>query len=79
MLAAIGSITGVLLATLICWLQVKYKLIAIEGGTFLIDYYPVEMNPSDSVLVLFRVMVVGFGASWFPARRAALQPVELMS
>lgn len=79
MLAAIGSITGVLLATLICWLQVKYKLIAIEGGTFLIDYYPVEMNPSDSVLVLFTVMVVGFGASWFPARRAPLQPVELKS
>jgi lipoprotein-releasing system permease protein len=79
MLAAIGAVTGVLLATLICWLQVKYKLIAIEGGTFLIDYYPVEMNPSDSVLVLFTVMVVGFGASWFPARRAALQPVELKS
>jgi lipoprotein-releasing system permease protein len=79
MLAAIGSVSGVLLATLICWLQVRYKLIAIEGGTFLIDYYPVEMNPFDSVLVLFTVMIIGFGASWFPARRAALQPVELKS
>lgn len=79
LLAAMGSGAGLLLAVLICWAQVKFKLVAIEGGTFLIDYYPVEMKPSDFLLVLVTVMVIAFLASWFPARRAALQPVELKS
>lgn len=79
LLAGMGSIAGLLLAVFIAWAQVKYKLIAIEGGTFLIDYYPVKLNPSDFVLVLGTVMLIAFLASWFPARKAALQPVELKS
>jgi lipoprotein-releasing system permease protein len=79
LLAGMGAFAGVLLAVVICWAQVQYKLIAIEGGTFLIDYYPVEMRFSDFILVLVTVMLIAFLASWFPARKAALQPVELKS
>ena len=79
LLAGMGSASGLLLAVLICWAQVQFKLIAIEGGTFLIDYYPVELKPSDFVLVAFTVIIIAFFASWFPARKAALQPVELKS
>lgn len=77
LLAAMGCGAGLLLALLICWAQVEFKLIAIEGGTFLIDHYPVELRAGDFVLVLITVMVIAFLASWFPARKAALQPVEL--
>jgi lipoprotein-releasing system permease protein len=77
LLAGMGALAGLLLAVVICWAQVKYKLIAIEGGTFLIDYYPVELRLSDFLLVLVTVMLIAFLASWFPARKAALQPVEL--
>jgi lipoprotein-releasing system permease protein len=79
LLAGMGSTAGILLAILICWAQVKYKLIAIQGGTFLIDYYPVKLVPSDFIMVLATVMFIAFLASWFPARKAALQPVELKS
>jgi lipoprotein-releasing system permease protein len=79
LLAGMGAFAGLLLAILICWAQLQYKLIAIEGGTFLIDYYPVELRFSDFVLVLVTVMLIAFLASWFPARKAALQPVELKS
>ena len=77
LLAGMGAFAGLLLAIFICWAQVKYKLIAIEGGTFLIDYYPVELRFSDFILVLVTVMLIAFLASWFPARKAANQPVEL--
>jgi lipoprotein-releasing system permease protein len=77
LLAGMGSLAGLLLALLICWAQVKYKLISIEGGTFLIDYYPVELRFSDFILVIVTVTLIAFLASWFPARKAALQPVEL--
>jgi len=79
LLAGIGSVTGALLAILFCWAQVKYKLIAIQGGTFLIDYYPVQLVATDFLLVLLTVSLVAFLASWFPSRRAALQPIELRS
>jgi lipoprotein-releasing system permease protein len=79
LLAGMGAFAGLLLAVVICWAQVQYKLIAIEGGTFLIDYYPVELRFSDFILVLVTVMLIAFLASWFPARKAALQPVELKS
>jgi lipoprotein-releasing system permease protein len=79
LLAGMGAFAGLLLAVIICWAQVKYKLIAIEGGTFLIDYYPVELRASDFVLVLVTVMLIALFASWFPARKAALQPVQLKS
>lgn len=79
LLAGIGCIGGVLLALIFCWAQVKYKLIAIQGGTFLIDYYPVQLVATDFLLVLLTVSLVAFMASWFPSRRAALQPIELRS
>lgn len=79
LLAGLGASAGLILAVIICWAQVKYKLIGIEGGTFLIDHYPVELRLSDFVLVMITVMLIAFLASWFPARKAALQPVELKS
>lgn len=79
LLAGLGCASGMLLAWLIGWVQVNYKLIGIEGGTFLIDYYPIEFRFSDFVLVLVTVLLIAFLASWFPARKAALQPVELKS
>ncbi|WP_207512190.1 FtsX-like permease family protein [Longitalea luteola] len=79
LLAGIGSAAGVVLAIIFCWAQVNFKLIAIQGGTFLIDYYPVELVATDFLLVLITVSLVAFLASWFPSRRAALQPIELRS
>jgi lipoprotein-releasing system permease protein len=79
LLAGIGSVTGLLLAILFCWAQVRFKLIAIQGGTFLIDYYPVTLKITDFVLVIGTVFTVAFLASWFPSRKAAAQPIELRS
>jgi lipoprotein-releasing system permease protein len=79
LLAGIGCIGGVILAVIFCWAQVKYKIIAIQGGTFLIDYYPVQIVATDFLLVLLTVSLVAFLASWFPSRKAALQPIELRS
>jgi lipoprotein-releasing system permease protein len=79
LLAIIGGVLGLLLAILICWLQVKYKLVPLQGGSFLIDYYPVKLVATDFLLVITTIMVVAFLASWFPSRKAALQQIELKS
>ena len=79
LLASLGTIGGIILALIITWAQVQYKLIAIQGGTFLIDYYPVKLVPSDFVLLIGTVLIVALFASWFPARKASIQPIELKS
>ena len=79
LLAGLGAIAGIALGMLICWAQTAFKLIAIPGGTFLIDYYPVKLSANDFFMVIITVMVISFLASWFPARKAALQPIELKS
>ena len=76
-LAGIGAIGGVLLALLLYYLQVNYKLVPLQGDSFLIDYYPVKLVWRDFVLVVTTVLGIGFLASWFPAYRASRQAFEL--
>ncbi|MFT3936902.1 MAG: FtsX-like permease family protein [Chitinophagaceae bacterium] len=79
LLGIIGSVGGVLLALLIGWLQVKFKLIKLQGSTFLIDHYPVKFLASDVLLVFITVVLIALIASWFPSRKAAVQPLALKS
>jgi lipoprotein-releasing system permease protein len=79
LLALMGGLAGILLAAVICGLQLKYKLIPLQGGSFLIDYYPVKMVPADFLLVFSTIMIVALLASWLPARKAAATPIELRS
>ena len=77
LLAAIGATGGIILSLLIGWLQVKFKLIKLQGSTFLIDHYPVKFLPKDILLVFFTVVLIAIIASWFPSRKAALQEIAL--
>ena len=79
LLAFFGCVAGMLLALLIVFLQVKYKLIALNGGSFLLDYFPVKLNWMDFVLVGGTVFLISVIASWFPARKAAAQEFSLRS
>ena len=72
-----GGVAGIILALVIAWLQVTYKLIPLQGGSFLIDYYPVKLNWSDFVLVAVTVLFIALLASWIPARKAARQEFSL--
>jgi lipoprotein-releasing system permease protein len=77
LLALMGGVGGILLAVVTCALQIRYKLIPLQGGSFLIDYYPVKLVATDFLLVLSTIGIVGLLASWLPARKAAAQPISL--
>ncbi len=77
LLAAIGGSAGISLSLIICFLQVKFKLIKLQGGSFLIDYFPVNLQLSDFLLVSFTALFIAFLAAWFPAQKAAKQLIEL--
>jgi lipoprotein-releasing system permease protein len=77
LLALIGGGTGMLLAALMAWLQITFHLIPLEGGSFLISYYPVKMKITDFLLVGGTVFVIALVASWLPAVKAAGQEFSL--
>ncbi|MBI3139659.1 MAG: ABC transporter permease [Sphingobacteriales bacterium] len=79
LLAGVGGGLGMLLAMLLAWLQVNYHLIPLQGGSFLIDYYPVKLRAWDFVLVGGTVFFISFLASWIPSRKAARQEFSLRS
>jgi lipoprotein-releasing system permease protein len=76
-IAGIGAALGFGLGTLVCILQQQFGFIKLEGSSFLVDAYPVSMHPMDFLLVSITIIVIGIGASWYPAKRAAVQGIEL--
>jgi lipoprotein-releasing system permease protein len=79
LIAMLGAGLGILLAVLLCWAQLQFQLVPLQGGSFVVSYYPVKVQWSDLLLVLGTVTVVALLASWFPARKAAMQRIELKS
>ena len=76
-LAVSGAAIGLLLATIICTLQAKFKLVKLTGNSFLIDYFPIKLLVTDFILVASTALFIAFIAAWFPANKASHQPFEL--
>lgn len=65
-----GAVAGMVLGAVICLLQQQFGLIRIstEGGSFLIDAYPVMMQWKDFLYVFLTVTAIGAAAAWIPVR-----------
>ena len=79
LIAIIGGMIGMLLALVIAWLQMRFGLVRLEGGSFLVNYFPVSLKISDFLLVGLTVFVIAILASWLPSRKAALNEFNLRS
>jgi lipoprotein-releasing system permease protein len=77
LLAGAGAFSGMLVAVVICLLQQQFKIIPLQGDSFVIDYYPVKVLPTDLLIIAATIFLVAILASWIPASKAANQPFEL--
>jgi lipoprotein-releasing system permease protein len=69
-----GAFIGIILGSLISWLQQEYGIIKLTGsGSFIIDAYPVVFQFMDVVMVFFTVLGIGFLAAWLPVRYLSRQ------
>ena len=67
MITLTGAVSGLLLGLLLCWIQMRFKLVPFSEG-FVVDSYPVKIIPMDLALVFGTVMLIGFFAAWYPVR-----------
>jgi lipoprotein-releasing system permease protein len=70
MISVIGALIGIAAGLLLCWLQQQYGFVRLgtSEGSFVVDAYPVSVHPSDVIIVLVTVLVVGFLSVWYPVR-----------
>ena len=69
MISLAGAAIGLILGLLMCWVQIKFGLVKLEGsGSFIIDAYPVSVQAIDIVLVFATVVVIGFLSAWYPVK-----------
>ncbi|HVE60642.1 MAG TPA: FtsX-like permease family protein [Chitinophagaceae bacterium] len=73
LLGFLGGGIGMLLALMIASVQIYFKVIPLQGGSFLIDYFPVTLSAFDFILVGCTVIFIAVIASYIPARKAARQ------
>lgn len=68
MISLFGALTGLLLGILICWLQMQFGLVKLQGETLIIDSYPVVIKTGDIIMVAGTVLIIGYWAAWYPVR-----------
>jgi lipoprotein-releasing system permease protein len=66
-ISIIGALAGLFIGALISWLQMEFGIIEFPES-FIVKYYPVEMQLKDFIYVFFTVVLIGFLASWYPVR-----------
>jgi lipoprotein-releasing system permease protein len=66
-ISILGSIIGIGIGVLICWLQIKFGILRIENSV--VDAYPMAINYRDLMLVFIVSLGIGLITSWIPVRR----------
>lgn len=69
MISFIGALVGSGFGIFICWLQESFGLLRLgQSGSFVVDYYPVDIQWLDVLGVFGTVLVIGFVAAYYPVR-----------
>ncbi len=76
LITVIGATIGLVLGTLICIIQIKYKIVPMSEG-FVVDAYPVSLLLSDYISILACVLIIGFLASWYPVRAFTAKKITI--
>ncbi len=66
----LGAVIGTVIGVAICQLQITYGLVKLQGdgGSFIIDAYPMKIVTPDIMLIFFSVLLIGFLAAWLPVK-----------
>lgn len=66
-----GTIVGLVLGFLICWLQQKYGLVSLGVASSVVESYPVKMIWTDFLWTTLSMVLITFLTSYRPASIAA--------
>lgn len=74
-----GTALGNLIAFLVCWIELTYRVFPLPSGVYFMTHVPIEMSLWDFGLVSILSIFMSYLASVFPARVAAtLDPIRTL-
>jgi len=71
LIGIIGTLLGVIIGYLVCYIQIKYNIYPLDPSQYKIDSLPIEVRFSDFFFISGVAMLLSFLASLYPAKRAA--------
>jgi lipoprotein-releasing system permease protein len=75
----VGTITGAIIAVVLCWVLTEYRLVSIPQDVYQVAYIPFIVKPQDFATVVISAVVICFLATIYPSRQAArLDPVQAL-
>jgi lipoprotein-releasing system permease protein len=76
----IGAVLGLATGGVVCFLQQKFGLVKLSGsGTFVVDAYPMNIQPLDFLYVFLTVFGIGLLAAWYPAKKLVEKKISLQA
>jgi len=78
-LAVLGIGSGIILGIVLCLLISRYHFVTLPESIYYVKYLPVELKPSDIIIVSAVALLLAFFASLIPALRITkIQPAEAL-
>ena len=73
LITVFGALFGLVTGLILCLIQQFFGILKLNSGgmpdAFIIDAYPVYVEWSDVLLILFTVLFIGFTVVWYPTRQ----------
>jgi lipoprotein-releasing system permease protein len=70
-IAVLGVILGNVIAFVLCWLELHYRIISLPSGIYFMTHVPIDLNPLNFLLVSALALLMCFLSSIVPSRIAA--------
>lgn len=68
MISIMGTIIGVVLGFIVCWIQYKFGIVKLNSDTLILDSYPIALKAIDFIIVPITVLTIGYVAAIYPAK-----------
>ena len=67
----IGSMTGLSIALILGYIQMKYHILSISEDIYFMDYLPLAFNVKNTIFIVVAGIISSIIASYWPAKIAA--------
>jgi lipoprotein-releasing system permease protein len=78
-IAIVGVILGDIVAFVLCWLEMHYRIISLPSGIYFMTHVPIDLNGLNFLVVSILALIMCLLSSLIPSRIAAKRdPIRMI-